>query len=79
MRVVVQQIFQRLMVSDIGMVKGTPKGEFNPPGDQRIENNGDMPGILQGRTDGAANVTGTAGNEDLHEFSLCLNLVRFQL
>ena len=71
---ILEDLCYSIPIGNIGLVENAVAGELHPAGDERIQNDGGMTGILQCRTDGAANVTGSSdvstGNQNFHCYSL---------
>jgi hypothetical protein len=64
--VLAEDALQQGHVGDVAVVEGAPAGEFSPPGDERVEDDRGVPGVFQCRCDGAADVSGAAGDENFH-------------
>ena len=62
-----EDLLQGGAVGNIGLVEDAPAGELPPPGDERIQDDGGVPAVFEGRGDGAADVSGAASDEEFHE------------
>ena len=65
--VVGENLTNQIGIGDVAVIEDAALGEFNAAVDQGVKNNRRMSGLDKGGTGGGADVSGAAGNQNLHD------------